>query len=300
MNRLDERVWPKDCAFLVSLPTNRKDFFSDLEDSGKDFVRAYFGNVQVSAEAKWGAYRPVAEDMESLMSDLHDKGVQVRPRATLADWRGVQPKCKVVILFTHWRSGLLRQEDVHWDRLAEKQFQSENTNESRLTAVIRQIKWRTENDQEGVVKRLNEFLRNGQLGNHPWFGKGPNQKPASEEHRIYINRKFLAEAYPGIFSGSTSAEFAEGLIPIDQISSAVLANYSGIFDLSVCNSVLLAEMIKEQASGCLAIAPRLPAELDFRIIFYRAVFKILKRGRPYIPTIEDLRERLLKLMLEEI
>jgi hypothetical protein len=289
-----EKVYPCDCTFLLTIPTNRDEFCADLRDKEKDFLHAHYRDSRLSDDAKWRTYKPTADDMNALIHWLRRKNVRVIARATLADWRRAQEISKVIILFAHWRSGIIRPEEVRWTELDTSVLQSRT--EDAVVECVRRTVVEAKGDQAKVVKGLNHILLNGQLGPHPWFGKGLNQIPASPEHRAYINRKFLDEALPNAFGRNTCVEFADGLTGIETIASNAMRSFNGVFDLSVCNSILLGELIKGYASDCLTAATRLPAMVDFRIIFYRALFKLLKQGRHYVSTLKELRERLVQCL----
>jgi hypothetical protein len=88
-------------------------------------------------------------------------------------------------------------------------------------------------------------------------------------------------------------EFTSGLVPVETVAASVHGEYNGVFDLSVCTSVMLAEMIKEIAPDCLVAAVDLPSIVDFRVEFYRGLFKML-RGKPFLTTAAELREAILQ------
>ena len=294
MNWPAEKIYPDDCAFLLAIPTDREGFAKDLHDPAKDFLQAHFRDSALSDEAKWRTYEPTAEDLNSLLRFLGRKKVRVMANATVADWQRTQEVAKVVILFAHWRSGTIRDAEVQWSKINLLELGSKT--ENGILGRVRQILKEARGDQATLVTKLNQMLLEGQLGPHPWFGKGLNQRAASPEHRLFINRKFLDEALPGVFGRNTSVEFSDGLISIETIASCALPSFTGVIDLSVCNSILLGELIKCYAPRCLTVSTRLPARVDFRIIFYRALFDLLAQGRPYVSTLEDLRRRLARLL----
>ncbi len=295
MSPRDERVWPRDCAFLISIPTTKSQFLEDLARTDKDFVRLHYSDVDISEETKWLAYKPTADDVEKLLVGLEKRNVNVVRGATLADWVIAQGTAKVIVLFTHWRSGLVRFDDVRWERLDKANSEQNKCGASEIVRLVVDLFRTNTGDRSKIVERLNDVLLNEQLGEHPWFGTGPNQLAASTEHRVHANRAFLDEAFPGAFGRSTSVELADGLVEVDCIADGVPRTFTGVLDLSVCSSVLLAEMIKARARNCLVVAPKLPALVSFRTVFYRGLFKLLGRGRPYVPAMEELRRRMLGL-----
>src|SRR5580704_7362487 len=98
MTLLDEPILPRDCSFLVAVPTNLQDFYAALRNHEKDFVRSHFVSSTLSDDAKWRTYKSTADDIEGLMSFLGRNSVTVIARATLADWVAQQHMSRVVIL----------------------------------------------------------------------------------------------------------------------------------------------------------------------------------------------------------
>jgi hypothetical protein len=291
MSSRAERVYPRDCSFLLTIPIRREDFLDDIRTADKDFLIPYRGTGR-SEEAEWLEYRSTASEVEAFLGELRRQGVGVVPRATLHDWKRAQETSKVIVLFAHWRNGLVRLGEVRWAEF--EALRTAAASEDGVVERMRRIAVETSGDRAKAVEQINLLLVHGQLGRHPWFGQEVNQKRASPEHWVYMNRRFLEAALPGVFGRSTSVEFAEGFVGIDQVSANVLADYRGVFDLSVCNSILLGELINTNAVHCLPVATRLPATVAFRLIFYRALFELLREGRPYVPTIVDLRRRLVE------
>lgn len=289
---LADAVRPQDCAFLVTVPTTREEFLEDLENPGKDFIRGRFAGSALRPANKWTLYESTAAFLGELLNELQRLGVSVVRRATLSDWRRAQARSSVVVLFAHWRSARLRVTDVDWDKLMaaprltapEQQPISTVMDEARATA-----------DRSATVRRLNDVLSSEALGFHPWLGTKPNTIPASVEHRVYINRRFLDSMLPGTFSGGARVEFGDTLADVEEVAQACAPRFEGIIDLSVCTSTLLSEMIKARAPGCLVVATALPAMLDFRVAFYGAVFKRLRGGRPYVATLTELRRQMIAL-----
>jgi hypothetical protein len=291
MHQSAEKIFPRDCAFLLTLPTGRDEFFTDFRDPLHDFLRSQYANSPLSAEEAWNVYKPVAAGLLSLLQFLEAKGVRVVPRSTFAEWIALQESHKVVVLFAHWRNGLIRQGDVQWpviDAIAR-----DGNDANPIKEKVRSIAVDFLQDRKSFVASLNRLLLDGQLGDHPWFGRGANQVPASPEHRLFMNREFLDKALPGIFGENASVEFADGLVGIEAIARNASPSFRGIFDLSVCNSILLGELIKSHAPRCLVVATKIPALVGFQIAFYRALFEFLVSGRPYISAFEELLSRIL-------
>lgn len=287
MRLLHKRVYPQDCSFLVTIPVTREEFFSDLGDERKDFVRNLRLRFRRSDEETWALFEPAATHVAELMDFLRKQGVNVVSRARLNDLVAAQQAGHVIVLFAHWRTGELRADDIRWDQIGNTSvLPSLNPIRPLLEAAAMAV------DKKSSTGKLNEVLRTQALCMHAWFGEGPNQKQATEEHRVYLNRKVLDEQFPGIFGPSASIELADGLASLDAVANCFTDRFQEILDLSVCNSILLGELVKMRSPRCLVVATRLPASVIYRAVFYRSLFKALHRGRPYIPTMEKLRAKI--------
>jgi hypothetical protein len=116
---------------------------------------------------------------------------------------------------------------------------------------------------------------------------------------MFLRRKILERGMPGILSNGASVEFRDGLVMIETLAKSVDVDYAGMLDLSVCNSILLGELIKLRAPNCLVAATELPALVDFRFMLYRSLFQLLKHGAPYLETLTRLREELVRSITTE-
>lgn len=90
-------------------------------------------------------------------------------------------------------------------------------------------------------------------------------------------------------------EFHDGLTSIAQVSRA-LPSVFGTLDLTVCDSVLLAEQVREtRTSGVILANPR-PTTPDFRLVLYREAIGLAGRRRlTYVDAVLRLRRSLVRL-----
>ena len=70
-------------------------------------------------------------------------------------------------------------------------------------------------------------------------------------------------------------EFYDGLFSDLEFVKNMPENYLGIIDLTICNSTFLIEPIKNKHSKCIIIAHEKPATLDFSLIFYKNLMRLL-------------------------
>lgn len=284
-------VRPKDCAFLVTVPTTREEFLEDVENPAKDFVRERFSGSALRPANQWTLYEPTVLFLAELLAEIQRLGANVVRRATLEDWRAACASSEVIILFAHWRSARLKITDLDWERLKEAPPLTA-PEQQPVAALLEDL--RAGASRGTILRRLNELLADGRLGSHPWFDT-PGGATVSTERRIYANRTLLASMLPGAFKGGARVEFGDVVAGIEEVAAACEAGFKGIIDLSVCTSTLLGEMIKVQAPQALVVATALPTILDFRVAFYRAVFNRLRSGRSYVATLTELGRQMIPL-----
>jgi hypothetical protein len=98
-------------------------------------------------------------------------------------------------------------------------------------------------------------------------------------HSIVASRQI--EFYDGLY---TDADFVENL-PVA---------HNKILDLTICNSIFLQDAIKQKYKECIVFANKHPANLDFRLIFYRSLMKLLfSRDLNYLDAFTELRLNLI-------
>jgi hypothetical protein len=303
MSLARQTVWPRECAFLLTFPTTREEFFEDTHPGqATDFLQKNFARTNLTQEENWKLYRPTADLAEEVTIALQNWGVHVIRRARATDCFSAMAANRVTILCAHWRSSEIDQEDVNWQVLEEILENCETMVFTDWAArLIEAGSAALDCPQQKTVfiDKLNRLIRDECLVSDPRFGGMPGQRAATKQHQMFLNRKALDKCFPGVFRNGTSVEFADGFILIESFANCVNANYAGILDLSVCNSILLGEMIKLRAKKCLVVATELPALVEFRLLLYRSLFQLLRDGQPYLETLTRLREELLRSIKRE-
>jgi hypothetical protein len=71
-------------------------------------------------------------------------------------------------------------------------------------------------------------------------------------------------------------EFADGVVGVERIVAAIPAGFSGVLDLSVCNSTLLAEQVRRHRHFGLVIANPFPVPLDIWMDLYDAAMRLVQ------------------------
>jgi hypothetical protein len=71
-------------------------------------------------------------------------------------------------------------------------------------------------------------------------------------------------------------EFVDGIVDVERIVAAIPAAFSGVLDLTGCNSTLLAEEVRRRRRFGLVIANAFPATLETRMDLYEAAMRIVE------------------------
>ena len=109
-------------------------------------------------------------------------------------------------------------------------------------------------------------------------------------------RRLLVEQLCGpALVGGPAIEFCDGLMPIDTVDARVPKTI-GTLDLTVCDSVLLAEYLRRRRSGGVILANPRPATPDVRLAMYREAIGFMNRYHvSYVDAMLRLRRSLARL-----
>lgn len=96
-------------------------------------------------------------------------------------------------------------------------------------------------------------------------------------------------------TGHNKAELSDGLISPDQLANCLPKDYTGVVDLTLCNSINLAEPIKRRfKSNALVISNKHPATLSIRIILYKYLIQYLhSHDISYVVAVPKIRKMIL-------
>ncbi len=238
-------IRPRDCAFLVAIPTSRKEFLEDLA-AGRDFAQTFAAQQNASTpEQAWQAYWRYADAAAYTMKCVRKRSVAVFGRATLAGFQNAVASFPVTTLVAHYRSARFRPADI--------------VNPQAVPPC----------------DALNELLDEGLAPAEP-----DSMSPGGRTELQFVwqeRREKLEAALPGAFRGGASVEFAEGFQTIREIASGISPEFAGTLDLTVCQSVLLGGTIQRRCRKCLVLKNAENAEVDSRLAFYHQVIEVLTR-----------------------
>jgi len=118
---------------------------------------------------------------------------------------------------------------------------------------------------------------------------------SAEQFRWQEKRHTIEAAVPGAFRGGAAVEFADGFRTIEEITGGVSRSYSGTLDLTVCQSVLLGEMVRRKCPNSSVLASAANTSMDFRFATYHQVIEVLAGSpRPFEDAVIDVRKALIQ------
>lgn len=71
-------------------------------------------------------------------------------------------------------------------------------------------------------------------------------------------------------------ELSDGRYTPEQFAENIPSGYSGLLDLTICQSARLIDCVKSRHPGCLVLANLKNAHVDFRLILYKAIIRLLR------------------------
>ncbi len=288
------KVSPIDCALAIAVPLTREDFLNDLnsEFNGSFAKHVKFTSFErgASDDYYWEiVYAPVARAVRRICGVAENLGVTVVRNAQLSDLGRLLFKFTVVTMVTHWRFVRIRPEDL--------------SNAPSMLQTISLRRTLIERALHGELTKLDAGLFDAPMLNMP------NEQLASDlniiitdAHRLYhspaddesedsrcdidllstkplnrLTRAALELSFPGHLRPAPAVQFADGMKTIPEVIETIPLDFSGLLDLTICNSVILGEAIKNFRSACFIAVNRYPSQLHVRLGLYVLTLRILAR-----------------------
>ncbi len=260
------RLSANEFALLVAIPLTRSEFADD-EQRQTDFVRAYAASSGARAESAWTAYAPYAALCRRIVDEVEDWGVAVIRRATLQSLTTAARQCKTVTLVAHARGPEITTRDlVDVPRLRASLHNLLSVLGAPNTCPA---------DADSLASCLNRALGREDVQDD-FMAETEAMAWRVALYRERWERRLIAEELmKGALAGGPAIEFHDGLSPINTIRDRLPEFHT--LDLTVCDSVLLAECIREtHAEGVILSNPR-PTTPDFRLAVYREAVRFAAR-----------------------
>lgn len=270
---------PADCILLLTIPMDRAAFFADLNNPAKDFVRQFQRERKnQTPDSLWKAYAPYASLAADVCERVYKLGVRVIPSATLADLHAHIPASPVTTLVAHWRSALFRTEDI--------------ASPGKVAAFLRD--GASPEDRAELARKLNTFLQAPDKRFDDVL-PGSAGEAAANQRKWYIRRLELETQLGVGLHGGAAIEFADELRSIPAILAGFPPQFTGVLDLTVCQSVLFAEEVRAKCRRCLVLSSVHLTSFDFRLALYAQIIDVLaNHPQPFEDAVTKIRSSLIQ------
>lgn len=277
---------PADCALVVTVPLERAEFMADIH-SGTDFLDQFRARQRTRLlEVLWTVYEASVATAATIIARARRRGVTVCERSGLADFGRCLEQYAVVTLVAHWRSARFRANEIE-DPAAVRRLlfpeQATAGNGHPPTA-------------DAIAEALNRRLESG--CHRPDDSRTDDSGQAAvETRRQYALWKARQETQDrlgaAVRRGGPGVEFVDGVVDVERIVAAIPVGFSGVLDLTVCNSTLLAEEVRRHRRFGLVMANAFPATLATRMDLYDAAMRLVQHeGVSYRDAAFMVRSRL--------
>jgi hypothetical protein len=243
----------------------------------------------VGRGALWGdapelwskSFAAVAAAARALAEKAACLGVRVHENATLNDLAGLFENCQVVTVVAHWRGPQISKQDIIMEPTTVIHRLAGDTCD--LVVRIRggfPVDWRDRLDAletDGARRsRLAELL-DSRMSQPPALAKPP---AGTEWHMDEItlrhqNRAALDAWWPEAFKTGNQLELADGLHSPEAISAIVPEHWTGVADLSNCQSAQLINEIKQYRAERIVIANELETNPLRRLSLLSVIYDLL-------------------------
>jgi hypothetical protein len=267
-----EPVSPHECMLLFGLPLTKEAFLRKLDGPRNGNFAEGFRTS--SSELSWSGYQAMAGQLCRTADEAERLGVCVVREMHLAELTRVC-ESRVVTIISHWRSANFREADL--------------CDASRIAAHFRKT---TANGIAAQAEELLGYLNTCLIAGTPEDGVDLGAMIRLQKSLI-TRRTELTSQIPGAFRGGAGVEFADDFHGIEDIQEQVPPRFSGVFDLTVCNSLLLAEALHLRCPRSLVLSNADVTFPDTRLPFYRATIQLLgARPLAYEDAVNELRRSL--------
>jgi hypothetical protein len=280
------RVSANEFVLLVAIPLTR-DEFADDQQRRTDFLRSNAAASSRRGASAWTSYAPYADLCRRIVDEVESWGVVVVRRPTMPAFVSAAGRFRTVTLVAHARGP----EIVPCDLLDVPRLRASFSDVMSALGA----EGPAPADVVTMASRLNEALGpedvQEEIDNRAMSETEAMAWRVALYRERWRRRSIVQRLVPGALTGGPAIEFQDGLAPIAAIGER-LPRFD-VLDLTVCDSVLLAECIREiNSDGVILSNPR-PTTPDFRLAVYREAVRFAVRHRtPYPDAVIRLRRYL--------
>jgi len=239
-----------------------------------------------SARDVWErGFGKVAAAAAALVSEASALGVTVASNAELEDMQRLFACCSVVTVVAHWRGPELEAADIRVDPVS--LIVRLERDDSQTGALIRKglpPDWKTAVSRAvggtALTSALAEVL-DRRMRREPCLIAAPTGLywDMDEATLRHANRSALDAWWPDAFVPGNQLELADGLHAPKEIAACVPTAWSGVADLSNCQSAQLIEAIKQARGDRIVIANERQTNPLRRMALLRVTYELLANGR---------------------
>lgn len=271
--RSKRAISPRECALLFGVPLTQESFRRKLKGPRDGNFAEGFRATRT--DLSWMGYEALARRLSATAQEAEALGVRVFREMTLSD---IAEACQyeAVTIISHWRCAQFKPADIVDPAQIAREF--------HVADCCQPIS----SESDCLAKWLNTHFLSFLPENGESLGAAIRLQSALIEKRASITSRI-----PGAFCGGAAVEFSCGFREITAITEQVPRSFMGVFDLTICNSLLLAESLHHRCPHCLVIATSDLTFPDFRLPFYLATIRLLsRRPVPYEDAVETLKREL--------
>ena len=246
-------------ALLTALPWQRPAFIRAAYDPRGDYARRFADDPLAAWDGAEGYAVRVAAPLQALLEQARALGLRVVDGAVLADLQAATTHCDAVILLAHWKDAQVTREDLHASdapsvaaALQTSAMHGFCLGPQEHPALAGQLAALAELDLDGVAKLLHRHVHATQ----PAPGRGTQGAFAdvTHPHTWAAERRAALEAALGplLYPGNR-LELADGLHSRQAVEGAVADGFSGVLDLTICASTILASHLDRVRCGACRI-----------------------------------------------
>ncbi len=282
---------PHECALAIAIPLNRDNFLAGL-DSGinKDFAKSLARrNSALTEDALWETvYAHTAKTVTSVAQAVAEQGVTVINNATLNNVQELFQRFQVITLVAHWRSSSFYPSDfIDPNQLITVLKQPSTPLEHELVRALPE-KWihniyvgednadNTHSLPKKLADYFNNILKSSTLYSDPVQNQMYKIAGYDTDYHKYLNRLVIDNIFQGIVSPGNRIEFFNQFNSTEEVVKAIPENYDGLLDFTVCNSILIGNVIKRQRQ-CIVLVNKKPATTELRMVLYKGTIELLAR-----------------------
>jgi hypothetical protein len=305
---LGRPVSPSDCALAFAIPLTESAFLADLEEAApKDLAKSLRRRFKYRGPVLYAeTYERLVALALHVAAEAEALGVAVYKAASLADMPMILAKHKVVTLVAHWRFLNLGAGDVldlagFQRQLACSEAAGREDDEDGQRPVDVLLRGdpliRAAATPADLAVALNRLLLPSQRY-YQWSPRtDQDERPADTAAVGGLTRVLLEEMFPGCFAPGPCLELADRLCSVWEFIDRVPERFDGVLDLTVCNSLILAEALRRRRCFCTVLGNAKPASADVRLIIYRHVIRSLSHRAE---AFEDIMARAVVSLINQI